>query len=348
MIKHFGAKASPLDIQSYSKSQHWDGKKFLNLEETKMDMKPKHIPSLMYKQLFQKQGRTPSIDLPIQPFNFDAFMAPSSVAKYIWYGHSVILMRIENKTILIDPMFGSDASPIAPFATKRFSSNTPNLIDELPPIDAVLFSHDHYDHIDYGSLKKLIPKTTHFYTAMGVGRHLKKWGVNPQHITEFDWWETLDISNDIQITFTPTRHFSGRGLSDRAKSLWGGWVFKTTSESIYFSGDGGYGPHFKEVGKRFGPFDIGFVECGQYNELWHQIHMYPEEAVQACIDAQIRKTIPVHWGGFALALHTWKDPIERFVKEAMNQQLKFSTPSIGELFQLDTIQKENEWWHQHE
>lgn len=127
-----------------------------------------------------------------------------------------------------------------------------------------------------------------------------------------------------------------------------GWVFKTTSESIYFSGDGGYGPHFKEVGKRFGPFDIGFVECGQYNELWHQIHMYPEEAVQARIDAQIRKTIPVHWGGFALALHTWKDPIERFVKEAMNQQLKFSTPSIGELFQLDTIQKENEWWHQHE
>jgi len=174
MTQQFGAKASQLNLQSYTSSKHWDGKKFINLVETKMDMKPKHIPSLLYKQLFKKQGRTPTIDLPIQHFEYDAFMAHSTNAKYIWYGHSVLLMRINNKTILIDPMFGPDASPIAPFATKRFSSNTLKIIDELPPIDAIFLSHDHYDHIDYVSLKKLIPKTTHFYTSMGVGRHLIK------------------------------------------------------------------------------------------------------------------------------------------------------------------------------
>jgi L-ascorbate metabolism protein UlaG (beta-lactamase superfamily) len=270
-------------------------------------------------------------------------MAHSTNAKYIWYGHSVLLMRINNKTILIDPMFGPDASPIAPFATKRFSSNTLKIIDELPPIDAIFLSHDHYDHIDYVSLKKLIPKTTHFYTSMGVGRHLIKWGVNAQHITEFDWWKTLDF-DDIQITFTPTRHFSGRGISDRAKSLWGGWVFKTKSESIYFSGDGGYGAHFEEVGKRFGPFDIGFVECGQYNPLWHQIHMYPEEAVQASLDARIKHVIPVHWGGFALALHPWKEPIDRFTREAKKYNLSHATPLLGELFHHEIKPEKIAWW----
>jgi len=343
MTQQFGAKASQVDLQSYSTSQHWDGKKFINLVETKMDMKPKHIPSLIYKQLFKKQGRTPTIDLPIQPFEYEAFMAPSTTTKYIWYGHSVILMRINNKTILIDPMFGPDASPIAPFATKRFSSNTLKLIDELPQIDAVMFSHDHYDHVDLASLKKLMPKTTHFYTAMGVGRHLIKWGVNPQHITEFDWWKTLDFE-DIQITFTPSRHFSGRGISDRAKSLWGGWVFKTKTESIYFSGDGGYGAHFEEVGKRFGPFDIGFMECGQYNPLWHQIHMYPEEAVQASLDARIKHVVPVHWGSFALALHPWKEPIDRFTQEAKNYNLSHATPLLGELFHHEIKPERFTWW----
>ena len=149
-----------------------------------------------------------------------------------------------------------------------------------------------------------------------------------------------------EITFTPSRHFSGRGLTDRAKSLWGGWVFKTEQESIYWSGDGGYGNHFKEVGEKLGPFDIGFMECGQYNANWHLIHMYPEEAVQAAIDAGVKKAVAVHWAGFALAQHTWVNPIERFCKAAEENKLEILTPEIGELFKMDE-EKSEKWWEQY-
>ena len=195
-----------------------------------------------------------------------------------------MLMRVNNKTILIDPMLGPDAAPIAPFKSKRFSESTLSLIDQFPEIDLLLLSHDHYDHLDLASIKKLKPKVKQYYVALGCGRHLEHWGIDPVQIREFDWWDNASFEA-INITFTPSRHFSGRGLRDRFKSLWGGWVFKTETESIYFSGDGGYGKHFKEVGEKLGPFDFGIMECGQYNEQWHQIHMYPEEAIQAAIDA---------------------------------------------------------------
>jgi L-ascorbate metabolism protein UlaG (beta-lactamase superfamily) len=150
---------------------------------------------------------------------------------------------------------------------------------------------------------------------------------------------------DISITFTPSRHFSGRGLTDRAKSLWGGWVFKTATENIYWSGDGGYGDHFKEVGEKLGPFDFGMMECGQYNENWHQIHMYPEEAVQAALDAGVKKAMPVHCAGFALAQHRWKDPFERFVDAAAAKNLNILTPQIGKQFTY-TDNCSSRWWEE--
>jgi L-ascorbate metabolism protein UlaG (beta-lactamase superfamily) len=240
-------------------------------------------------------------------------------------------MRLDNKTILIDPMFGSNAAPIAPFSVQRFSQNTLELNDEFPEIDLVLISHDHYDHLDYDSIQKLKSKTKHFYVALGVKRHLVSWGIPENTITEFDWWDENPFDG-IQITFTPTRHFSGRGLTDRAKSLWGGWALKTAKENIWFSGDSGYGEHFKEIGKRLGPFDFAFMECGQYNENWHQIHMYPEESVQAAIDAKVKNMMPVHWAGFALAQHTWTEPVERFTQEATAKKLNYCLPKIGQLF----------------
>ena len=148
----------------------------------------------------------------------------------------------------------------------------------------------------------------------------------------------------FKITFTPSRHFSGRGLTDRAKSLWGGWVFKAGNHSIYWSGDGGYGPHFKEIGEKLGPFDWGFMECGQYNENWHAIHMYPEEAVQAALDAKLTVATPVHWGGFSLAMHSWKDPIKRFYNEAKKQNLKMISPEIGEVVEVSDAATLKTWW----
>lgn len=341
-MKQFGAKPTKKDIERYATSKNWDGKKFVNLEHTTMDIDLHKLPKLLYKQFLEKKGREPQNKIPIPSFDKASFLNPSDHMKFIWYGHAVVLLRMNNQTILIDPMFGKNAAPISPFPVKRFSTDTLDIIDELPEIDAVLLTHDHYDHLDYDSIERIKSKVKKYYVALGVARHLIKWGVEENKITELDWWDTTSIS-DIQITFTPTRHFSGRGLTDRAKSLWGGWVLKTDKENIWFSGDGGYGKHFKTIGEKFGPFDFAFMECGQYNENWHQIHMFPEESVQAAIDANVKKICPFHWGSFSLAQHTWADPADRFISEAKAKQVDYITPKIGEIVNYTTYKNEH-WW----
>ncbi len=342
MRKQFGARASKGDLQKYASSKNWDGTKFDNLEVTKMEINFQTLPKLLYKQFFEKEGREPLTKLPVTPFDKIAFLNSSIQSKFIWYGHSTILMRVNGCTLLIDPMLGPNAAPIAPFPVKRFSDNTLDFIDHFPEVDLLLLSHDHYDHLDLASIKKLQPKVKHYFVALGVARHLIKWGIPEEDITEFDWWANQRFQ-DINITFTPTRHFSGRGLTDRAKSLWGGWAFKTTSENIWFSGDSGYGSHFKDIGEELGPFDFGFMECGQYNENWRQIHMFPEESVQAALDARVANIMPVHWGGFALAQHSWKDPVDRFVKEAKRQNMVVTHPALGAMhsYQEDIRHR---WW----
>lgn len=342
MRKQFGAKPTKSEIEKFSKSDYWNGKIFENLEATSMDFSLSNLPKFLHKQFCEKKGREPLESLPIAPFDKKIFETENESMQSIWYGHSAVLMRLNNKTILIDPMFGPDAAPIAPFKIKRFSSNTLDIIDGFPEIDLVLISHDHYDHLDLDSILKLKSKTKQFYVALGVKRHLVSWGVAEDKITEFSWWEE-SIFEDIKITFTPTRHFSGRGLTDRAKSLWGGWTFGTEKENIWFSGDSGYGKHFKEIGSRLGPFDFAFMECGQYNENWHQIHMYPEESVLASIDAKVQNMMPVHWSGFALAQHAWQEPVERFVKEAESENRHFIVPRIGQLFNSKS-KNHSKWW----
>lgn len=341
MFKQFGGSLSAELKARYAQSPHWQEGKFLNLEETTMAIGLGDIPGLLKKQLFDREGREPAAPLPWQGFDAAAF-AKAESTQILWYGHSALLLKVAGKTILIDPMLGPDASPIAPFSTSRYSKDVIDVIDDFPEIDLLLLSHDHYDHLDLASMKRLMGKVKQYYVALGTARHLHAWGVEESVVQEFDWWEEAALG-DICITFTPSRHFSGRGLTDRAKSLWGGWVLRTAGESLYFSGDGGYGEHFKEVGRRLGPFDFGFMECGQYNELWHQIHMYPEEAVQAALDAGVKKAMAVHWAGFALALHHWKDPIERFVACAEKEGLPVICPEIGEAVEYET-HTDSHWW----
>ncbi|MEM7374519.1 MAG: MBL fold metallo-hydrolase [Bacteroidota bacterium] len=338
----FGGQLKSHHKETYAKSSQWDGTKFVNLEETVMEFSWSDLPELLRKQFFDKENREPSHPIPIVPFDRQAFLAPSDQMKYIWYGHSVVLLRLAGKTLLIDPMLGDNASPIAPFATKRFSPNTLSLIEDFPEIDLLLMTHDHYDHLDYASIQALKSRVKHYFVALGVGRHLEEWGIAPEKITEFDWWDAHPLA-DIQITFTPSRHFSGRGLTDRAKSLWGGWAFKTETEALYFSGDGGYGHHFKDIGSRLGPFDFGWMECGQYNKSWHQIHMYPEESVQAALDAGVQQATPVHWAGFALAQHDWDEPANRFWNEANKQGMPLLLPAPGELLS-DRKKVYEPWW----
>lgn len=345
-LKQFGGKATEKLIARYEQSENWRNGCFQNLVHTEMSMSLSKVPSVLYKTLTRTKGRTPKQPLPIVPLDKAAFLAPSDTAKFIWYGHAVVLMRIGGKTLLIDPMFGSDTAPIAPIANKRFSENTLDLIDDLPEIDLILLTHDHYDHLDYASIQKLKTKTKHFFVALGVKRHLVSWDISPDKITEFDWWQTKEFG-EIAITFTPTRHFSGRGLTDRFKSLWGGWVFKTATENIWFSGDGGYGKHFKTIGQRLGNFDFAFMECGQYNYDWHDIHLFPEESVQAAADAGAKKIMPFHWAGFNLSYqHTWSEPVEVFIKAAQKHGIDYSTPPLGKIFDIRSIELEK-WWEKY-
>ncbi|WP_421978809.1 MBL fold metallo-hydrolase [Roseivirga seohaensis] len=338
----FGGKITQAHKARYAQSKQWDGKKFVNETLTEMDMSFGSMIGLIKEQFTGSHLRKPKQPIPIIPFDKATWKSEPEKPKFVWYGHSVVLLQLDGKNILIDPMLGRDTSPIAPFKTKRFSENTLAIIDQLPQLDAILLTHDHYDHLDLASIKKLKSKVDTWFVALGVARHLEAWGISSNQITEFDWWDNLEFEG-ISITFTPSRHFSGRGLTDRAKSLWGGWVFKTSTHSIYWTGDSGESNVFKTVGEKLGPFDWAFVECGQYNERWHAIHMFPEEAVQAALDSKSNIMIPVHWAGFPLSLHTWKDPIERCMAEAKIKAQKTCTPQIGQI----VIMKEettSEWW----
>ena len=342
-FKQFGGKITSELIQQYAQSKHWENGQFHNLEQTDMSMELRKLPSMIRKQLSNSQQRTPASPLPIQAFDKNQFLSQNDKAKFVWYGHAVVLMRIKGKTLLIDPMLGDDTTPIAPTKSKRFSENTLDLIEDFPVIDLVLFTHDHYDHLDYNSIQKLKGKVKHYFVALGVKRHLVRWGISADNITEFDWWQTHNL-DEISITFTPTRHFSGRGLTDRFKSLWGGWAFETSSEKILFSGDGGYGQHFKDIGNKFGGFDFAFMECGQYNDDWHEIHLFPKESVQAGIDVKANKIMPFHWAGFNLSYqHTWTEPVEEFTENALNRGIDFATPALGKIFDADAMEKDK-WW----
>jgi len=341
--KQFGGKLTKEIIAQYEQSPNWKSGTFENIEPVDMRMGLTKMPGIIYKQLSNRKARQPQKPLPIQAFDQKAFLKNSDQAQMIWYGHSVLLLRMGGLTILIDPMLGNNTTPIAPMPTKRFSENTLQLIDAFPEIDLVLLTHDHYDHLDYASIEKLRLKVKQWGVALGVKRHLEYWGVAETTITEFDWWQMMAIGS-LKFTFTPTRHFAGRGLRDRNKSLWGGWVLESPQEKIWFSGDGGYGKHFKEVGQRLGPFDFALLECGQYNDDWAEIHLFPKECIKAALDTGTKNIMPVHWGGFALSYqHTWQEPVEDFVKAAEAAQLHYTLPRLGEIFTTQD-QITEKWW----
>jgi len=200
--------------------------------------------------------------------------------------------------------------------------------------------------LDYESIEQLKAKTKQFLVPAGVGVHLKRWGIEDSQIHELYWWEEIELEN-LNFAFTPARHFSGRGLFNRFETLWGAWVIKSENQNIFFSGDGGYGDHFKQIGDKYGPFDLTMIECGQYNERWDEIHMMPEESVQACIDLQSEMAMPIHWGAFTLALHSWTDPVVRFSAKADELNLPYITPEIGEKVRIGLDFPQKRWWEEY-
>ncbi|WP_346989038.1 MBL fold metallo-hydrolase [Bacillus sp. SW7] len=315
-------------------------KKYVNQIHTDVSFKPKDIIGLINDYFKMKSKLRPIKNLPIVLSNKDN----ESLESVTWFGHSASLLKIEGKTLLLDPMFGDASSPFPLFNSKRYSGAFSLEREDLQEIDAIIISHNHYDHLNYKSIMQLKNRAKHFYVPTGVAQYLMKWGVSPSKISEHNWWDEIAFDN-IKLVCTPARHFSRRGMTDRDCSLWCSWLILGQETKVFFSGDSGYAPHFKEIGDKYGPFDLTLMECGQYDPRWSAIHMLPEETVQAHIDVKGELLLPIHWGAFTLALHEWSDPIERVTKEANRLEVKITTPQIGESITLkSTDYPRYAWW----
>ncbi|APQ19390.1 hypothetical protein A9200_14195 [Maribacter hydrothermalis] len=341
----FGGNTTKEQKLIYERSNQYKDGKFRNNNDVPKDLGFSETVSLAYKFFTTKvpNGR-PKEDLKPQQIDSVSIADYKGEARMIWFGHSSFLLQIDRKNILIDPMFGAVAAPHPLLGANRFNKEFPIAIDKLPQIDAVIFSHDHYDHLDYESVLKIKDKTNHFYTPLGVGNHLKTWGVPTTKITEMDWWQENQFGN-LKLVCTPAQHFSGRNFNNGQSTLWSSWVITSPTENIYFSGDSGYANHFKEIGEKYGPFDLALMECGQYNQMWSDIHMMPEETAQAGIDVRAKKIMPIHWAGFKLALHEWTDPIKRVELKAAELNISVISPQIGqEIIVKDSVNNYYDWW----
>lgn len=336
-------RAQRIQFQQLSNFKH---RRFLNQTPTSMSMGAADFMSILKDYLYGNPNRNPASPLPMKPVD-PASIPQKEGIRVTWFGHSALMLEMEGSTVLLDPMFGKSPSPLPVLGNQRYSKDIPINLEELPVIDAVIFSHDHYDHLDYDSVRKLKGKVRHFYVPLGLGSHLQRWGIPKENITEHNWWDSSALDG-LQLVCTPARHFSGRSLFDRDSTLWSSWVIIGRESRVYFSGDSGYGPHFREIGEKYGPFDVTFMECGQYDKRWAHIHMMPEETVQAHLDVRGRRLLPIHWAGFTLAFHDWNEPVERVIRAARQKQVDIVTPRIGEpvtlsssVFDPDTS---SVWW----
>lgn len=284
--------------------------------------------------------------VPVQPLpqvtpQMAEFMAPSDDLKIIWFGHSTFLLNFNDKTVLVDPMFSNTAAPVS-FAVKRFQPPVIGL-EDLPPIDFILISHDHYDHLDMKSVQYFRDKAVTFVTPLGVGSHLQGWGIDAANIIERDWWERVEFDG-LEFIAAPAQHFSGRSLTDENKTLWASWIVRDADHNVYFSGDTGYDTHFKAIGDQYGPFDVAFIESGQYNPAWRAVHLLPEEGVQAYEDLKAERFFPIHWAMFELALHPWYEPVERLDALSAANNVNLMTPKIGQITRVNSESRFEKWW----
>lgn len=341
----FGGDVSMERQLQYQASKQFREGVFNNVKDVPKEAGFSETLSIARKFFFEEvENGRPDPDLVIQKPNADAVASYRGKTRLIWFGHSAFLLQMNGKNILLDPMFGTVCAPHPWLGSERFYQELPVPIEQLPKIDAVIISHDHYDHLDYESIKELKTKVEAFFVPLGVGVHLEAWGIDPAKINEMDWWQQATFKN-IQLACTPAQHFSGRKLNNGQSTLWASWVIQSEDTSLYFSGDSGYGTHFKQIGETYGPFDIALMECGQYDKLWPDIHMFPEETVKAGIDVRAKTLMPVHWGAFQLALHSWTDPIERVSKKATEMHVPLIAPQIGEIIVVETLPEAYApWW----
>jgi len=340
----FGKAPSGKRLERIQKSPHYKDGKFQNLNVTPEFAEGVTFWGVMYRFIFGKTERTH----PEKAFHFtktDLKKLNPEENVYVWMGHSSYFIQIDGKKILVDPVFSGAASPIK-YTTKAFKGADLYTSDDIPELDYLIITHDHWDHLDYETVTKLLPKVKKVITGLGTGEHLEYWKYNPDSIIELDWFESANLGNGFRITAEPGRHFSGRGLT-RNQAIWASFILETPSKTLFIGGDSGYDTHFKKIGEQF-KIDFAILENGQYNQDWRYIHTLPEEQDRVMTDLQAKTLIPVHNSKFKLALHSWDQPLKKLF-ENKKGNYKIQTPAIGEKFPLDNESYQTrKWWEEYQ
>ncbi len=339
-LKFAGKLPSGKLLEQLKKSPYYKGKSFQNLSDTPVMSEDASYWKMIKDAIKKNKNVKPPTILP--SVKTDLKNLSGAEPAIVWFGHSSYLIHIAGKNILVDPVFSGNAAPVS-FMVKAFAGADVYKAEDMPVIDYLIITHDHYDHLDYKTIIKLKSKIKKLYCSLGVSSHLKYWGIDGAIITELEWWQSAQADADIKFTVAPARHFSGRGIK-RGQTLWSSFILKTGQYNLYLGGDSGYDYHFKEIGDRYGPFDLAILETGQYNTMWPLIHMMPEETVQAAVDLKAKAMLPVHWAKFTLAMHAWDDPIKRVVQKANELKMPIYTPQIGELLVLNDHFQGKNWW----
>ncbi|QES90058.1 MBL fold metallo-hydrolase [Rhizosphaericola mali] len=341
LIRQFGQFPDKKRKEYFKTLSNYKNGQFQNLIDTPQLAENKNMRQVMVEYFSKHPNTTPKQELP--NVHSDLKSIPKEQDFFVWFGHSSYLLQTDNINFLIDPVFSGSASPI-PGSIKSFSGSNNYRVADLPAIDYLVISHDHWDHLDFPTIELLKNKVGTVVCSLGVGQHFEYWGWDKSKIIEKSWGEEIVLSNQIHMYYTPARHFAGRGLS-RNISLWTSYVLITPTKKIFLGGDSGYGPHFKEIGEKFGPFDFGFLECGQYNENWPFIHSLPKEIIQEAKELQLKNFIPVHNSKFKLSLHPWYEPLETITQLAEENNQTITTPKIGEVVYWNDLGKNWEkWW----
>lgn len=338
----FGRAPTGERLERITHSPHYQNGSFQNLEPTPNLAENANMATVMWNFIFTRTPRQVPID-SLPHIQTDLHGLDSRADALVWFGHSSYFLQTDGKRLLVDPVFNGNASPVS-FTTKSFPGTTSYHVADMPAIDVLILTHDHWDHLDYHTVKQLESKVTRVICPLGVGAHLERWGYAPEKITELDWYESTVLPDGFTLRATPARHFSGRGFK-RNGTLWASFVLNTPSRRLFIGGDSGYGKHFAAIGQQYGPFDLAILENGQYNPAWIYIHMLPEQVLQAAQDLRAEQLFPVHNSKFPLAMHPWDEPLIRITEANKQVGLPLWTPQIGQLVSLtDSTQVFARWW----
>ena len=342
---NFGKKPSGERMVRIKESPNFRDGKFQNLNETPQITSDQSFATILYNFLFKrKDSLRPTKELPHVKSNLWELNKEQDVL--IWFGHSSYLLQIKGKRILVDPVLTGAASPVS-FINKPFSGSDVYRPADIPEIDYLLITHDHWDHLDYKTVMQLKDRTAKVICGLGVGEHFEYWGYDKDRLIELDWNEEVILEHGFKLHCLPARHFSGRGLYPN-QSLWVSFLLETPSLTIYMGGDSGYDSHFADIGKRFSAIDLAILENGQYNEDWKYIHTLPQFLVQAFTDLGAKKLFTVHHSKYTLANHTWDEPLKNIAAAAQNDSIPLIQPMIGEVVHLnDIIHPLVKWWENH-